>query len=384
MPANYPTESSVPVFESSANSSTSTLLGAATFTGTSELNTQPDVMVSCYADVAGTLYFDFSINGTDWRTFPTSGFVVSAGIHEFHTAVKGPRYFRVRYVNGASAQSTFQLQTYYGTFRQPNAPLNQSIGADADALVVRPLDSGVDLALGRLGGVAEGALKGHNPAIVTTTDPEDVWTHGGVRTAPTSNFTPYLASSSASDTDVDVVVEYLDANGAEQTVTVNLNGQTSVSAGVTASETVKAYLGAASSNAAVGTVYCTNANNFTAGVPDNQNEVMWAFSAEDQETQLCAGRCPADRKMRIKWGNVLVARDNGSATAAVVKVQTRASGAAGWRTRISMEITSSNSFDRAITDLVLDAGEDIRVRVVTVSDNTTRVTASLLYDMITV
>lgn len=133
---------------SSTNNSTTPLTGAATFTGTAEQNEYPDVMCSCYADVAGTLYFDFSVDGTNWRTFPTAGFVVSAGIHEFHTAVKGPRYFRVRYINGASAQSTFQLYTYYGAFRQPNAPLNQAYGLDSDSILTRPSMPWLDVSRG--------------------------------------------------------------------------------------------------------------------------------------------------------------------------------------------------------------------------------------------
>lgn len=128
---------------STVNSSTTPLSGGATFTGTGEQNFFPDVMASCYADVAGTLYFDFSIDGTNWRTFPTTGFTVSAGIHEFHTAVKGPRYFRARYINGGSAQATFQLKVYYGTFRQPSAPIGTTISSDADATVTKAVISGV-------------------------------------------------------------------------------------------------------------------------------------------------------------------------------------------------------------------------------------------------
>lgn len=129
--------------ESTGNTTTTPLSGGATFTGAAEQNGAPDVMCSCYADVAGTLYFDFSVDGTNWRTFPPAGFTVSAGIHEFHTAVKGPRYFRARFVNGVGAQSTFQLYVYYGWFRQPNAPINFSIADDADALITKSVISGV-------------------------------------------------------------------------------------------------------------------------------------------------------------------------------------------------------------------------------------------------
>lgn len=125
------------------NSTITPLSGGATFTGTAEQNPFPDVMCSCYSDTAGTLYFDFSVNGTDWRTFPTTGYSVSAGIHEFHIARKGPRYFRVRFINAGGAQTTFQLYTYFGAFGQAMAPIGFNIADDADAIVTKSVISGV-------------------------------------------------------------------------------------------------------------------------------------------------------------------------------------------------------------------------------------------------
>lgn len=124
-------------FESSGNTTTTPLSGGATFTGAWEQNPLPDVMTSVQMDTAGTLYFDFSVDGTNYSTFPVSGFNVTAGIHEFHTAVKGPRYFRIRIVNSGGVQSYLRAYTYYGTHRQGNLPINQSIGSDSDSIVVR-------------------------------------------------------------------------------------------------------------------------------------------------------------------------------------------------------------------------------------------------------
>lgn len=124
------------------NSSTTALSSEATFTGAWEQNSRPGVMVSCQTDNGGTLYFDFSVNGSDANTFPVSGFTLSSGIHEFHTAVKGARYFRVRLVNDSGAQSYLRLYTYYGQFRQGNAPLNQPIGSDSDAITVKAVQAG--------------------------------------------------------------------------------------------------------------------------------------------------------------------------------------------------------------------------------------------------
>ena len=125
------------------NTTTTPLGGSATFTGTADTNDLPDVMVSCITDVAGTLFFDFSVDGTNWNVFPTVGFALSAGVHEFHVALKGSRRFRVRLVNGVSAQSYLRLYTYYGVFRQVNAPLSQPVSNDADAVTTHTVLAGV-------------------------------------------------------------------------------------------------------------------------------------------------------------------------------------------------------------------------------------------------
>lgn len=182
---NVPEEETV-IGETSAigvNSTISTLAGGASFNaaGTGEQNDWPDVGVSCYADVAGTLYFDFSVNGTDWRTFPTAGFVVSAGIHEFHIARKLGRYFRARYVNGSSAQSTFQLFTYYGKFGQAIAPMNQPQGLDADATVTVSPFTWLQYARGKFTGVSNVKKFGRNAAVGTSFVPVAL---GGIYRTP--------------------------------------------------------------------------------------------------------------------------------------------------------------------------------------------------------
>ena len=366
---------------SANNSSTSILAGAATFTGEGELLAEyPDVMASCYSDVAGTLYFDFSINGTDWRTFPSAGFSVSAGIHEFHTAVKGPRYFRARYVNGSDAQTTFQLMVAYGSFRQPSAPLNQTLGTDSDALVVRPYPSEIDLAEGRLGGVTQrdkfGYAEGLGTEIQLGTPSTwvDIWTQGGLRTSPTSSFTPYVASDDDSDDQV-VTLTYLDASGLEQTVDVTLNGQTPVSAAVTATEVFRVYN--SDSTPTAGDVYVATANDFTNGVPDNQSEVLCAFSANDQQSQVLAFRVPSDMDGIITNIELSLGRANGSAGAADLTLDIRESGGV-WRAirKYQMVTAGGVSKDELIK---LEPSTDVRVRVRDVSDANSAISGRINY-----
>ena len=122
------------VIKSTGNTTTDTLEASATFTGTGELNGYSQVLVYCISDTAGTLFFDWSNDGVTWYAFPTDGIAVSANIPKYWPAVKGGRYFRVRFVNSASEQSSFDLTTYYGNDFVPSvSALGISFNADDPA-----------------------------------------------------------------------------------------------------------------------------------------------------------------------------------------------------------------------------------------------------------
>lgn len=235
---NYPVQPS-----DGSNNSSSALSGGGSFTGTAELNYAPDVMVSCKTDAAGTLYFDFSVDGTNWETFPSGGFDVVAGVHEFHTAVKGPRHFRVRLVNGSSAQSYLRLYTYFGMFRQPNAPLNQPLGLDADAVLVRPTFPWLDISRGLVTGMS--VVKKFGRAVVGTTYTPLAFggngVTGGIYQTPQSSAATTLrikSGGNANDTAAgsgarEITLEGLDENFAVATETIATAGASASSATTT-------------------------------------------------------------------------------------------------------------------------------------------------------
>lgn len=103
------------------NSTITPLGSGAQFLGKLEKNGFPHVMVSIETDQDGTLFLEFSDNGGDhWVTEPLGGIDVVAGVHKQHVMIKGPRSFRVRYINGTGgAQTIFRLYTYYGFFTEP-------------------------------------------------------------------------------------------------------------------------------------------------------------------------------------------------------------------------------------------------------------------------
>lgn len=273
-------------FESTNNTSTTPLAGSATYTGTYEQNSYPDVMVSCQTDQAGTLYFDFSPDGTNTNTFPVNGFQVSAGIHEFHIAVKGVRYFRVRLVNDStSAQTYLRLYTYFGTFaKNTNAPLNQSIGNDSDANIVRPSEYKYEAAQGLRGGTTTWNKWGYNSDIDSAAS-ETVWSVGGDFTRLSSAETLDIVSTSANDDDGgtganSVVIYGIDANFEELVEVITLDGLTTVT-------TTGSFLGvnrmaiylAGSNGANVGTITATASTAATvqAEIPAEEGSTQHAF-----------------------------------------------------------------------------------------------------------
>ena len=178
--------------ESTGNSSTTILTSGSTFTGTGEQNNFPQVGVMVKTDQTGVLYFDFSSDGVNWdSTFPVSGFKLAANIPDFHTAVKLGRYFRVRLVNDTDGDQTYlRLNTYYGAgFIPSNTPLNQSVGTDADAQIVRPNNFGDEVVIGRRPGVKNFTKFGYRNGLTANAGEQTIWEY------TSGNFTPMTTAS---------------------------------------------------------------------------------------------------------------------------------------------------------------------------------------------
>ena len=97
-----------------ANSTQTPLAGNATFTGEWVTDNNPQIGFNLKSDTAGTFYVEFSPDGGDTVTL-SKAYDIRAGEARFDVLVKFPgRSHRVRFVNGASAQSDFVLLTVTG------------------------------------------------------------------------------------------------------------------------------------------------------------------------------------------------------------------------------------------------------------------------------
>ena len=235
----------------STNNSTTTSLGSGeTYTGTGEQNAYSHVLVYLISDTAGTLFFDWSNDGSTWYAFPVAGIVVSANIPKYWPAVKGGRYFRARFINSASAQSSFDLSTYFGNDFVPSiSALGVAFNADDPAQLMRiGNDQVLDRSRGFVGGQAGVGKFGINPNV-SASSTEDIIFQGTINWLQAAT-TVRIKSGGNSNDDTsgtgaqEVTIEGLDENWDEVSETIATNG-TSASSATTATfiRVNRAYIG---------------------------------------------------------------------------------------------------------------------------------------------
>lgn len=377
---------------SAVNNLVTPIAAGASDTGEWEQVDATDVGVSCKTDQDGTLYFDFSNDGINADPFPPTGFSVSAGIHEFHTAVKLPRYFRVRFTNtSASAQTYLRVYCYYGPFRQPNSPLNSTLSADSDAIVTRSVNSDLDLALGRFGGMTEDAKFGFVAGMDNTdTGPRDVWSFADdspsirldQKTFQTTAGTIYVASSDTGDNDCNLSVIYLDASGAVLTETVALAGRARVRVSDTGDGLDCNRAFETGSVATTGNIYVMYGTDTGSAEPNDLSKVLAYIPAGFGQTEQALDTVPAGKIYHMKRISVTIARSSGAAGSARIRLQTRLSGGT-WLTKRRWHL-QNGVFVKQLSGLVLPALTNIRLSVDQVSDADTNVTCVWHYDLVDV
>jgi hypothetical protein len=183
--------------QSLANYSVTPLNAGATYTGTAEQNLANEAFVSVKTDQNGTLYAEFSIDGTNWDS--SLSYSVTASTNEIHRFIKGARYIRIRFTNtSASNQTYFRLALFFGNFGPLTSSLNSVLSSDSDALTTRAITDETATAEGKFIGREIENKFGRNPDVDAA---EDIWDGGGDYTGfPTSTLeTVTVISSSTND-----------------------------------------------------------------------------------------------------------------------------------------------------------------------------------------
>jgi hypothetical protein len=165
-----------------ANSTTTPLNSGATFTGTAvDVSSFSSVVFGCYTDQNGTLYLEFSTDGTNWDS--SLSFSILANTNDVHRVTVTRKYMRIRLTNTSASNQTFlRLQAILGDQVQLTSSLNSQIQSDQDTLVVRPMDFNIMVAEGLYQNRNNTIKDGINFDIDTASVPEDIWEGGGTYT----------------------------------------------------------------------------------------------------------------------------------------------------------------------------------------------------------
>lgn len=163
--------------QSEENTTTTPLGSSATFTGVGEQNPFPSFFIDCRTDADCTVFIEFSVDGSNWTTFPQSGYELNAGNSRVlvDSAEKAGRYFRVRIVNGSSAQTYLRCFVYFGVFRQLNSPLNQLVGLYSGAINARTTISQDEITRSLRGGVEQWNKFGFRDNLQAANGEETIW-----------------------------------------------------------------------------------------------------------------------------------------------------------------------------------------------------------------
>lgn len=363
------------------NSTSTPLASSGTWTGEWTDVAQWDaVVLAVRTDAGGTMYADFSPDGTNADS--TLTFEVAANINEVHRITITRRWFRVRYVNDDTAQTFMRLQCIAGGFQTLSAALNSTISLDADAIVTRSLPSILELGRGRFIGITKNNKSGRNGDIDTATVPEWIWENGGVYTGfPLGDpETLRVVSTDANDTAAgtgarSVRVTGLDENWLIQTETIPLNGTTPSTGSLLFRRVHTAFVSSTgNSNQAFNAGIITVSHSITTA------NVFLTIQPGRNQSNAAVYTVP-DGKIGIKLGlKIEVDRANASSVAGFVWV--REPGAPARYRRPFTASNTSRFEEEPYGGLTYPAKTDIGVVVTSCTANNTAVQAS--FDIILV
>lgn len=311
VPVTTPNNAELPVslpsgVKSTGNSTTTPLAAGSTFEGEwVNIAAYPAITINGGADVPGTLYAEFnSVPSTGGRVHRivqlSNGLSGSFGIHGLGRV---DTYFRVRLLNGASDQSSVEIETYLSPtpiIAQPTSRAAQVVNDYYDVLNVRELsDPRLDEVSGKQADRSVVQKFGENPSVAASTL-EYIWNGGGVYTGFLTAAAAVRIKSGGNPNDTaagsgaqSVTVAGLDENWNNASETIATAGASQSSATTTTFIRIfRAYV------QNVGTYGGNNAGDIT--IETTGGTVTAVITAAKGQTQMCIYSVPANKRAFIR------------------------------------------------------------------------------------
>ena len=230
--------------------------------------------------------------------------------------------------------------------------------------------------------VSEGNVHGYstidkfgvNPLVETTTTPEDVWEFGGVYNYDTDSTAPikYISSSDALDVGQSIIVQGLDFEGYLVSQVAVTNGQNNVTLNDSLWRVFRMFNNSSVGNSLTGILYCHTDPTPTNGVPSNLN-VRAIIDDGNNQTLMSLYTIPRGYVGFLYRGEIGIGTEgnvNGLNEYAHIHYESRRYGKV-FTVKKSLDLIVTSGYfqdERSFPD-VIPALTDIRIRVISVSEN---------------
>lgn len=360
-----------------ANSSSTPLSGGESFTGpwAGRNSNNPVITVGMASDVAGTLYIDFSTDKENVDSSIAISFT-PGNINPPQPYVVTRPYFRVRYVNGASAQSYFRMSVVDGNPPPLTSTLGSTVASTFPTIVTRSISERIPIALGRFEGYTQVNKFGDNPDIDTGTVPEDVVYTGGIYAGfPTGAAEQFvIVLSDAADIGGVVTFQYLaDYTSTDWSTAVITTTGLTTNTGIT---------GVRSTRGIINRGGAVNAGTVTLRHITTTANVFWQIPIAWGQTRVAVDTIPAGRYGLLENLRVQVGKSSGTSVV-TGGLWVRGLGESPRIIRPFSLVKESDGADPIPGFLPLQGFMDLKVHVLNVTGNNTRVLANFDYYLVT-
>jgi hypothetical protein len=220
---------------------------------------------------------------------------------------------------------------------------------------------------------------GYNGDIDTTSDPEDVWGAGGVYTGFPTGAPETVEAFSSSDEDGDgtltgaLTIRIIGLKTATSLVyeseDITLTGQVAATSVESWYRVNRMYVLTAGSA-------LTNVGTITLRHTTTTSNVFFVLPAGFGQSVVACWTVPHDNTFLLDRINIQMSRSGNGAGSAQIALQSREAGTSAWRTREHWTVTNGEGISEYYDYPIRITGlTDIRVRVLVVSANDTRVHA---------
>jgi len=316
----------------SNNSSTATLGASETFTGdwfNATEYSMGNFTISASAGSSGTLYIDVSNDGVNSNGGLSAAYN-QGPIPQLKALAVAYPYYRVRYVNGSVATTSFYVTVIWhrNKSKEITQTINGTLATTTDTLLSRRVnDWFTDVARGKFRGISVVNKFGNNPDVDdfdAAATAETVWYGGGLYTFPTTAETIRVQAGGNAADDAGgagartITVNGLDENWEEASEVLTLAGALASAASTT-------------TFIRINTAYVTDCGTYNAGNTGDitientiTNNTLAIIAAEKGRTQLGMYSVPAGKTAYILNFSVSANRTGSTATNVVVDLYTHA------------------------------------------------------------